>query len=296
MYKNIIRQKVKLQLKRNTIDFTFIFLGILSAGLGLKGFLIPNSFIDGGVMGISLLVSEITLIPLSLLVVLINIPFIIMGYFQFSKIFALKSVIAVSLLALCLIFIPYPIVTKDKLLVSVFGGFFLGAGIGFAIRGGSVIDGTEILALYISKKTSATIGDIILILNIIIFSSAALLFGIEVAFYSILIYLSASRTVDFIIDGIEEYTGVTIISENSERIRIAIINKLGRGVTIFKGSSGFGKRGEIRKEMDIIFTVITRLEVSKLKNIIDLIDENAFVFQYSINETKGGMIKKRPLR
>lgn len=295
MKKEIIRHKVKMQFKRNLIDSLLIMIGILSASLGLKGFLLPNGFLDGGVTGISLLVSALTNLPLSLLIVLINIPFIIMGSFQVSKIFAIKSSLAITGLALCLLFIPYPTITNDKLLISIFGGFCLGAGIGFAIRGGSVIDGTEILALFISRKTSATVGDIILIINIIIFSTAAILFGIEIAFYSILTYLAASRTIDFIIEGIEEYTGVTIISEQSERIRLAIINKIGRGVTIYKGSRGFGKRGDVEHELDIVFTVITRLEVSKLQNIIALIDENAFVVQHRINDTKGGMIKKRPL-
>ena len=295
MKKEILKHKVKMQLRRNLLDSFLIVLGILSASLGLKGFLLPNGFIDGGVTGISLLVSAVSHLPLSILIVILNIPFVIMGFYQVSKTFALKSGLAITGLALCLIFIPYPIVTTDKLLIAIFGGFCLGAGIGFAIRGGSVIDGTEVLALFISRKTSATVGDVILIINIVIFSTAAALFGIETAFYSILTYLAASRTIDFIIEGIEEYTGVTIISDHSERIRLAIINKIGRGVTIYKGSRGFGKRGDVEHDLDIVFTVITRLEVSKLQNIIDLIDENAFVVQHRINDTKGGMIKKRPL-
>ncbi len=277
-------------------DMVLIVTGILSAGLGLKGFLIPNNFIDGGVTGISLLLAEITSLSLPLLICIINIPFIAMGYFQVSKMFAFKTSLAVTGLALCLIFFPYPIVTTDKLLIAIFGGFSLGTGIGLAIRGGSVIDGTEILALYISKKTSLTVGDVILFINIIIFSVAAMILGIETAFYSILTYIAASKAVDFVIEGIEEYTGVTIISDKSDEIRKAIIEKIGRGVTVFKGKKGFGKRGETDHDIDIVYTVITRLEISKLKNDINNIDENAFVIFQSINDTKGGMVKKRPLQ
>ena len=288
-----IRERPKLI--RYIKDFILIVSGIISAGLGLKGFLLPNNFIDGGVTGISLLTAFLTELPVPLLIIIINIPFIIMGYFQVSKIFAFKTMLAIGGLALCLIFIPYPVVTTDKLLIAIFGGFFLGTGIGLAIRGGSVIDGTEILALYVSKKTTLTVGDVILFINIIIFSAAAILLGIEKAFYSVLIYLAASKAVDFIIEGIDEYTGVTIISDKSDEIRKAIIEKTGRGVTIFSGKKGFGKRGEVDHEIDIVYTVITRLEISKLKSDIDNIDENAFVVFQSINDTKGGMVKKRPL-
>lgn len=295
MRKKILRHKYALMLKKNVQDIFLITLGILSASLGLKGFLIPNGFIDGGVTGISLLLSIISNVHISVFLFLINIPFLAMGYFQISRIFALKSIFAIIGLAVCLLIVNYPVITNDKLLISVFGGISLGAGIGFAIRGGAVIDGTEILSLFLSRKTSATVGDIILIINIFIFSAAAILLGPEPALYSVLTYLAASRTVDFIIEGIEEYTGVTIISEKSDSVRKAIINKLGRGVTIYKGKGGFGKRGGIEYDMDIIFTVITRLEVSKLNYIVNLIDEKAFIVQHSIKDTIGGMIKKRPL-
>lgn len=285
----------KTKLSRFIKDFILISGGILSAGLGLKGFLLPNNFIDGGVTGISLLLAQITNLPLPLLICAINAPFILMGYFQVSKMFAFKTSIAIAGLALCLIFIPFPIVTTDKLLIAIFGGFCLGTGIGLAIRGGSVIDGTEILALYISRQSSLTVGDVILFINIIIFSVAALILGIVTAFYSVLTYIAASKAVDFIIEGIEEYTGVTIISDKSDEIRKAIIEKIGRGVTIFSGKKGFGKRGEVDRDIDIVYTVITRLEISKLKNDINNIDENAFVIFQSINDTKGGMVKKRPL-
>lgn len=280
----------------NLKDSILIIIGILSAGFGLKSFLLPNNFIDGGATGISLLLSEITGLPIYFLILVVNIPFILFGYQQIGKNFTVKTIIAISGLALCLALVEYPIVTKDKLLVAVFGGFFLGAGIGLTVRGGAVLDGTEVLAIFLSKKTNATIGDIIAVINVIIFSAAAYFLSIEAALYSMLTYISASKTVDYIIEGIEEYTGVTIISPKSEEIRMIITEKLGRGVTEYKGSGGFGKRGYTRMDMNIIFTVVTRLEISRLKTEIELIDPNAFVVMHSIKDTKGGMIKKRPLK
>lgn len=276
-------------------DAFLILVGILAAGFGLEGFLLPNSFIDGGVTGISLLTAEVTKYPLPILIIVINIPFIILGYHQIGKQFAIKSVIAIIGLALAITFIRYPVITSDKLLISVFGGFFLGAGIGFAIRGGGVLDGTEILAIYLSKRTGLTLGDVILVFNIFIFSVAAYVLSIETALYSILAYLAASKTVDFVIEGVEEYTGVTIVSAHCEEVRLMITEKMGRGVTIYTGKRGFGKRGENRGDMDIVYTVITRLEIGKLQTEVEKIDPNAFIVMNTVKDTKGGMIKKRPL-
>lgn len=276
-------------------DAVLIGLGVLSAGLGLKGFLLPNKFLDGGVVGISLLIEVLSGINLSLLIIVINIPFIIIAYTQISKAFAIKTSLAIAALAICLIVVDYPIVTDDKLLISFFGGFFLGLGIGLSIRGGSVIDGTEVLAIYSSKKTAITVGDFILVLNIIIFSVAAYLINIETALYAILTYLVASKTVDFVVHGIEEYTSVMIVSKKSDAIKTAIVERMGRGVTILKGKSGFGKQGHREEEYDVIYSVITRLELQKLKTEIAKIDENAFVVENSVNDIKGGMIKKRAL-
>lgn len=299
-HQRLLRLK-ELRIKRITIERTikdtlFISLGVLSAAFGLKGFLLPNNFLDGGVMGISLLTNILTGIDLAYLVVIINLPFIFIGYTQVSKLFAIKTMVAITLLALSLAFIEFPLVTNDKLLIAVFGGFFLGCGIGLSIRGGCVIDGTEVLAIYTSRKTTLTVGDIILLFNIIIFSVAAYMLKIETALYAILTYLVASKTVDFVVHGIEEYTSVMIVSEKSEEIHNAITDKLGRGVTILKGKSGFGKKGHRQKELDVIYSVITRLELQKLKTEIAKIDPEAFVVENSVNDIKGGMIKKRPLQ
>ena len=203
---------------------------------------------------------------------------------------------AIILLALAVYLIPHPVITTDKLLIAVFGGFFLGLGIGLAIRGGSVIDGTEILAVYINRKTPLTIGDVILIFNVIIFSFAVYVFSVEIALYAILTYLAASKTVDFVVDGIEEYMGVTIISEKSEEVRLAIIENMGRGCTVYNGKRGFAKRGEPLKNIDIVYTLITRLEMTKLQTEVHKIDPEAFTIMQSIKDAKGGMIKKKPLK
>ncbi|MBP8792040.1 MAG: YitT family protein [Lutibacter sp.] len=289
-------KSIEVDVSHTISEVFFILLGVVSAGFGLKGFLLPNSFIDGGAMGISLLFSKVTGYSLSILIVLINLPFIVLGYSNIGKQFALKSVLAIIALALTVHFIPYPVITSDKLLIAVFGGFFLGGGIGMAIRGGAVIDGTEVLAIYLSKKTGMTIGDVILIGNVIIFSFGAYILSIEVALYAMLTYMSAAKTVDFIIEGVEEYTGITIISKKSEKIRVMITESLGRGVTVYAGKGGFGKHGEALTNFDIIYTIVTRLEVSKIKNEIDKIDKDAFIIMNSIKDTKGGMIKKRPLK
>lgn len=284
----------KLTLFSELRSFFLIVTGIFSAGFGFKGFLLSNHFIDGGATGISLLLSALTKVPLYILIICVNIPFIILAYHIMGKRFAIKTSLAILGLSICLATVTFPNVTNDNLLVAVFGGFFLGAGIGLAVRGGAVIDGTEVLAIYLSKKLGTTIGDIVIVINIFIFSAAAYFLTIEVALYSMITYLSASKTLDFIVEGIEEYIGVTIVSSHSEEIREMIINKLGRGVTVYSGKRGYGRSGETH-EVDIIYSVITRLELNKLKLEINKIAPRAFLVMNSVKDTKGGIIKKRPL-
>jgi len=285
-----VKSNYKLWLK----DSFFIILGIFSAAFALESFLLPNKFIDGGATGISLLIAETSEIPLYLLILFVNVPFVILGYKVIGKLFALKTALAILGLAIVLLTIDFPEITQDKLLVAVFGGFFLGAGIGLSVRGGSVLDGTEVLAIFLSRKLGTTIGDIIILINILVFLAAAYLLSIETALYSMLTYLAASKTLDFVIEGIEEYTGVTIISDKNEEIRAMIVEKLGRGLTIYKAKGGYGKQG-VHKEYDVIFTVITRLEIRRLNIEITKIDPKAFVVMSKINDTRGGMIKKRSI-
>ncbi|MBE5319066.1 YitT family protein [Pedobacter sp. MR2016-19] len=283
--------RIKNRHTRFIKEILLIIAGVTSACFGLKSFLMPSHFIDGGVTGISLLLSTLTGWNLSYLIAIINIPFVILGYRQIGKGFAIKTAIAIAALSLALIILPFQPITHDKLLIAFFGGLFLGGGIGLAMRGGCVIDGTEVLALYISKNSILTVGNIILILNIIIFAFAAYFLNIETALYAILTYLSASSTIDFIVNGIEQYTGVTIISEHQEAIKGFIINEMKRGVTIYKGEGGYGEK----KDIDIIFTVVTKLEMSKLQTAIRQIDQDAFVIQQQIADLKGGVVKRHAL-
>lgn len=285
----------RLMVKVRIRETIFLLLGVLSASIGLKGLLLPNQFLDGGAMGVSLLGEVLTGFNLSFLIIIVNAPFILLGAKQISIPFAVKSSLAILGLALLVHLLEFPVITSDKLLIAVFGGFFLGVGIGLSIRGGAVIDGTEVLALSISRKTSLTVGDVITIFNVILFSVSAIILSLETAMYSILTYVVASKTVDFIINGIEEYIGVMIVSPDSAAIRSQIRYEMGRGVTSFRSDGGFGSHGQSLPDRDILFCVVTRLEVSKLILEIEKIDPKAFVIQYPIKDTKGGMIKKRPL-
>ena len=285
------RLMVKVRIK----EAIFLLLGVLSASIGLKGLLLPNQFLDGGAMGVSLLGEVLTGYNLSVLIILVNAPFILLGARQISIPFAVKSSLAILTLALLVHLLEFPVITSDKLLIAVFGGFFLGVGIGLSIRGGAVIDGTEVLALSISRKTSLTVGDVITVFNVILFSVSAMILSLETAMYSILTYIVASKTVDFIINGIEEYIGVMIVSPDSTTIKSQIMHEMGRGVTSFRSDGGYGSEGQSLPNRDILFCVVTRLEVSRLILEIEKIDPKAFVIQYPIKDTKGGMIKKRPL-
>lgn len=270
------------------VNIVLIIAGIFSAAFGIKGFLLSSSFIDGGVTGVSMLAAAVGGLPLSVLLVVINLPFIILGYKQIGKKFAFKSAVAIAGLAVVLATVKFPDVTPDLLLTAVFGGFFIGAGIGLAIRGGAVLDGTEIAALLISKKSSLLkVADVILILNIAIFATAAFFLSIEVALYSILTYFAASKTIDFLLYGIEEYHAIIIVSNCHELIRNSLIENLGRSVTIYKGQGGVSET-----ERDILYVVVTRLEIGEIKNAVKQIDPNAFIIIHNVSDVEGGLIKK----
>jgi len=276
-------------------DLLLITAGIFSTGMGLKGFLLSSRFIDGGVTGVSMLLAELSGWPLALLIPAINLPFIFLGYRQIGGPFALKSAAAIAGLSVCVAVVPFPDVTPDVLLTAVFGGFFIGAGIGLAMRGGAVLDGTEIAALILSRSSNLLkISDIILLLNIIIFTVAALLLTVEQALYSIITYIVASKMIDFLVHGLEEYTAIMIVSARHTEIREELI-QVGWGVTVLAGKQGHGKTGTREQTYDVLYTVITRLEIGRIKAIINQIDPKAFLIQYGINDVTNGKVKSLPL-
>ena len=277
------------RIAREALNVALIVLAILSAGLGLHGFLLANNFIDGGVTGISMLLSQTTGVPLSILLPAINLPFIAVGYRHIGRVFAIRSALAIAGLAVALATIHFPTVTSDLLLTAVFGGFFIGAGIGLAIRGGAVLDGTEIAALLISKRSSVLrVGDVILGLNVVIFVAAIWILGVEPALYSILTYITASKTLDFIIHGIEEYVGITIMSDQSDFIRRRITGELGRGITVYRARGGM--TGD---EREILYCVVTRLEIGRERLIVREVDERAFITVQPLADVQGGTVRKR---
>ncbi len=274
-------------------DWSLIVLGIVSAGFALQGFLVPNHFFDGGITGISLLLHEVYDWNLGYVIVLANLPLVIISYYSVSKKFAIKTFFCVILLGLCLLLIHYPVISSDKLIISIFGGFFLGLGVGLVMRAGCALDGVEVLALFTLKRTSFTISEIILGINVIIFVIAAFRFGLETALYSMLTYFTASRAIDYVVEGLEAHTGITIISSESEAIKYRLVNEMGKGITIYKGERGFlpGKF-DISTECDIIFTVVSRLELRRLEKMVHQTDPKAFMFANTIKEASGGVLKQ----
>jgi uncharacterized membrane-anchored protein YitT (DUF2179 family) len=274
--------------RRELLNALLIALGILAAAFGLKGFLLSSNFIDGGVTGVSMLLAKITPAPLSVWLPLVNAPFVALGYRHLGRGFAIRSALAIAGLSAVLATVHFPDVTPDRLLTAVFGGFFIGAGIGLAVRGGAVLDGTEIAALLISKRSHLLkVGDIILAFNIVLFLAAMSLLGVEPALYSILTYIAAARTLDFVIYGLEQYTAITIMSSRSALIRERIVGELARGVTIYKGYGGL-----TGAEQDIVYCVVTRLEIGKVKTIVRAIDPQAFVVSHPLADAEGGVVKR----
>ena len=276
-------------MKNLGFGYVQIVLGLIFASLGLKGFLLPNSFLDGGVTGIALLMEYVFKWDASLLIVLINVPFLLLAYWQGMRRLFWRSIVTVVLLAILIFIEDFPTITDDKLLIAIFGGLFLGMGIGLAIRGGAVLDGSEILGIFLSRGLRTSVGRIILIFNIILFSITAAVINVEVALYSILTYIVASKATDFIIQGFEEYIGITIISPHQGVIRQALIEKMNVGVTVYRGAGGLDSEAE---DMDILHTIITRLDIRRIYNIIESIDPNAFVAEYDVNDMKGGVVKR----
>ena len=272
-------------------EYFQILLGIVLASIGLKAFLLPNGFMDGGVTGIALLINKLININISILLIVFSIPFLIIGYFTVSKRIILKSIISIIGLALFIHFENFEIITEDKFLISIFGGLFLGAGIGIAIRNGAVLDGSEILGIFINDRFGISIGKVILVFNIILFSITAFVISKEIAMYSILTYIVTAKVTDLVIEGFEDFIGVTIVSTHYEKIKVAIINELGAGMTIYKGQKGFGSKGKT-EDFDIIHTIINRIDIKKMYRIVTSIDKEAFIVEFDVNNVKGGVLRR----
>lgn len=272
-------------------EYFQIVIGIVLASIGLKAFLLPNGFLDGGVTGIAILLNTQFGINISILLVLLSIPFLILGYFTVSKRIVIKSIISIIGLAIFIQLENFQTITDDKLLISIFGGLFVGMGIGITIRNGSVLDGSEVLGVFLNDRLGISIGKVILVFNVILFGITAILLSVEIALYSILTYIVTAKVTDFMIEGFEDFIGLTIVSKNPQEIQRQIIQKVGAGMTIYKGEGGFGSDGEVN-ELKIIHTVINRIDLRKIHMVIDDVDPNAFIIEFDINNIKGGVLRR----
>lgn len=278
-------------MKRTLSEIFQISLGILLASIGLKMFLLPNGFLDGGATGIAILLSELFDIEISYFLILVSIPFLVLAWFSLSKRIFVKSVIAIVALAVMIHFENFEVITEDKLLIAIFGGLFLGAGIGLTIRNGAVLDGSEILGIYINNRLGISIGKVILFFNTVLFCATAVLLSIEIAMYSILTFIVTAKVIDLMIEGFEDYVGLMIVSEKSDEINKGLVGEVGTGTTLYKGARGYGKRGA-QSEKEIIHTVINRIDIRRTYNLIDSIDKNAFIIEFDVNNIKGGIYTK----
>lgn len=274
-----------------SLEVIQLSLAVLLASIGLKAFLLPNNFLDGGVTGVSILMSELTGVELSVWLPILSVPFVIVGWFTVSKRILVKSIAGIVALSLVIHFENFAPITDDKLLVSIFGGLFLGAGIGLAIKNGAVLDGAEILGIFINEKTGISIGVVILWFNVILFIFTGLLFSLEIAMYSILAFLVTAKTIDLIIEGFEDYAGLMIVSNESEAIQKAMAEKGGQGMMVYGGASGVGRYGK-KEGMEVIHTIVNRIDVKKVYRIIDEIDDEAFIIEFDVNNVKGGVLRK----
>ncbi|RYY61911.1 MAG: YitT family protein [Chitinophagaceae bacterium] len=271
-----------------------MILGTGLAVVAMKGFMIPNRFLDGGVTGISILVHEIFHVNISILMAIINLPFIYLGYKRIGKTFAVQTTIAVTLLSLGLVFVNIGPITTDRLLIAIFGGILMGAGGGLVIRAGGVLDGAEVIAVFTKRKTGFSNSEIIMAINTIIFAVAASKFGIETAMYSIITYFTATRATNYVVDGIEEFTAMNIITSKEEEVKSLLVNDLGKGITVYKGKRGYLPGSyDIKLDTEIIVTIVTRLEIKQIQDALLTIDPNAFMYVQSIKEASGGILKPK---
>ncbi len=272
-------------------EYTQIALGVVLASIGLKAFLLPNGFIDGGITGIAILLKTALGINISWALIILSLPFLVMAYIRLSRIMVFKSILSILSLALLLHLENFELVTEDKLLIAIFGGLFLGAGIGITIKNGAVLDGSEILGVYINKRFGVSVGSVILLFNVLLFGIATFVVSQETAMYSILAFLVTAKITDLTLQGFENYIGVMIVSKNYPELKEAITQELGSGMTVFDGVQGYGKHGK-QEDFEVIQIVINRIEIIKIHRIVDQIDPTAFLIEYDVNQVKGGILRK----
>jgi len=294
MSKKYLSDRIEWKKVWDIKNLLLMLVGTSLAVFAMKGFMIPNKFLDGGITGISILLHEIFHINISFLVIILNVVFIYLGYRRIGKTFAVQTCIAVALLSIGLVFFHISPITHDKLLIAIFGGILMGTGVGLVIRGGGVIDGAEVIAVFTGRKTGFSNSEIIMLINTIIFAVAAFQFGIETAMYSIITYFTASRAINYVVDGIEEFTAMNIISSQQEEIKSFLVNELGKGITVYKGERGYLPGSfDIRTECEIIVTIVTRLEIKQIEEAVVKIDPKAFMYVQSIKEATGGVLKPK---
>nr|WP_243240511.1 YitT family protein [Clostridium cibarium] len=266
----------------------FMVIGSILAAMGLEIFLIPNNIIDGGITGISIMASHLTSIQLGIFIFILNLPFVIIGYKQIGKTFALSTIFSVICFSIFVtLFHPVPGITQDTLLATIFGGIILGVGIGLIIRNGGSLDGTEIIAIILEKKSAFSIGEIVMFINFFILGISGFVFSWDRAMYSLIAYFIAFKAIDITVEGLEESKAVIIVSDKNSDISNAIINRLGRGITLLNGKGAYS--GD---ETEVIYVVLSRLEIAKLKNIVNDFDENALITITSVEGTGKKYVKK----
>jgi uncharacterized membrane-anchored protein YitT (DUF2179 family) len=294
MIKKYKSDHIEWQSVWNLKNLLHLVLGTGLAVLAMKGFMIPNKFMDGGITGISILLHEVFHINISFLVIVLNVIFIYLGYIRIGKTFAVQTTIAVALLSLGLLFVEITPITHDKLLIAIFGGILIGTGVGLVIRGGGVIDGAEVIAVFTKRRTGFSNSEIIMLFNTILFAIAASQFGIETAMYSIITYFTATRATDYVVDGIEEFTALNIISTQPEEVKSFLVNELGKGITVYKGERGYLPGSfDIKSDCEIVVAIVTRLEIKQIEDAVMKIDSKAFIFVQSIKEATGGILKTK---
>ena len=278
------------KITNNLLEIGQMGLAVLLASIGLKAFLLPNGFLDGGVTGIAILLTEFIDVEISYILPVITIPFFVLGWFTVSRRILVKSIVSVIALALVIHFENFTPITEDKLLIAIFGGVFLGAGIGIAIKNGAVLDGAEILGLFLNERIGLSIGTIILAFNTILFGITALVVSVEVALYSILTFIVTGKVIDFVFQGFEDYVGLWVMSKQSADIQQRLLRDLGTGITVFHGAKGYGNNGK-QEDMEVVQLIVNRIDSKKAHRIIEGTDKDAFVVEFDVNQIKGGVLR-----